>query len=257
MKRLSIIFIIVFIFACTLHAGTTYFSPDGKVVSKQQFEVLQKEHAEKVQAAREKRKAEASAKQSIQKRVHLDKSGRPIPLDSLGRPIKTPNGKWITYPDQERHDTPQVTFVGHDKYDYGFKDGLMAKEPLSNDSDYLAGYRDGQRERDLTRQREKRDDKNDVFVDPYTGRLIQPTAGGAIDLETGAFCPKAGDRYLCDPEDSHRNNPGTIINNGWDTNGNHYTPAGGGNRWRQDGTFMQKAAGGYINTKTGKFVPGN
>ena len=45
--------------------------------------------------------------------------------------------------------------------------------------------------------------------------------------------------------------------NEWDTNGNHYTPAGGGNKWRQDGTFMQKAAGGYIDTKTGQFIPSN
>ncbi len=57
---------------------------------------------------------------------------------------------------------------------------------------------------------------------------------------------------------SHSNkNQGTTINNEWDTNGNHYTPAGGGNKWRQDGTFMQKAAGGYIDTKTGQFIPSN
>lgn len=49
----------------------------------------------------------------------------------------------------------------------------------------------------------------------------------------------------------------TIINGEWDTQGRHYTPAGDGNRLRQDGTFMQKAAGGYIDTKTGQFVPSN
>ena len=43
----------------------------------------------------------------------------------------------------------------------------------------------------------------------------------------------------------------------WDTQGRHYTPAGGGNLWRDDGTLMQKAAGGYIDTKTGQFVPAN
>ncbi len=43
----------------------------------------------------------------------------------------------------------------------------------------------------------------------------------------------------------------------WDTQGKHYTPAGGGNLWRDDGTFMQKAASGYIDTKTGQFVPAN
>jgi len=47
----------------------------------------------------------------------------------------------------------------------------------------------------------------------------------------------------------------SIINGEWDNEGNHYTPAGGGNLWRNDGTLMQKAAGGYINTKTGQFVP--
>jgi len=43
----------------------------------------------------------------------------------------------------------------------------------------------------------------------------------------------------------------------WDTQGRHYTPAGGGNLWRDDGTLMQKAAGGYIDTKTGQFIPAN
>lgn len=54
-----------------------------------------------------------------------------------------------------------------------------------------------------------------------------------------------------------KQNPGTIINNEWDTQGRHYTPAGGGNKWRSDGTFMQKAAGGYIDSKTGQFIPAN
>lgn len=52
-------------------------------------------------------------------------------------------------------------------------------------------------------------------------------------------------------------NQGTRIHNEWDTQGRHYTPAGGGNKWRSDGTFMQKAAGGYIDSKTGQFIPGN
>lgn len=243
-----------------LHAGRAYFSPEGEPISKQQFEELQKEHAKKVQAAREKRNAEASSNQTVQNRVHLDKSGQPIPLDSLGRPIKTPDGRRITYPDQERHDIPQVTIVGHDKYDYGFKDGLNDKEKWSDDSLYLAGYCAGQREKERRDERkdetvEEERNENDLFVDPYTGRLLKTVGSGAIDLETGAFCPKAGDRYLCDPEDKHYENQGIIINNEWDTKGNHYTPAGGGNKWRQDGTFMQKAAGGYIDTKTGRFIP--
>ena len=42
------------------------------------------------------------------------------------------------------------------------------------------------------------------------------------------------------------------------TDGTYYAPAGGGNYIRStDGAFMQKAAGGYINTKTGQFVPSN
>ncbi len=49
----------------------------------------------------------------------------------------------------------------------------------------------------------------------------------------------------------------TIINGEWDSQGRHYTPAGGGNAWRSDGTFMQKAGGGYIDTQTGQFVPAN
>ena len=53
------------------------------------------------------------------------------------------------------------------------------------------------------------------------------------------------------------NNLPANIHGEWDTQGKHYTPANGGNLWRSDGVFMQKAAGGYINTKTGQFVPSN
>lgn len=56
---------------------------------------------------------------------------------------------------------------------------------------------------------------------------------------------------------AHGTEPGTTINGEWDTHGKHYTPAGNGNKWRQDGTFMQKAAGGYIDTRTGEFAPAN
>jgi hypothetical protein len=43
-----------------------------------------------------------------------------------------------------------------------------------------------------------------------------------------------------------------------DNHGQHYSPAGGQNVIRDsDGTFMQKTAGGYIDTKTGKFIPAN
>jgi hypothetical protein len=56
---------------------------------------------------------------------------------------------------------------------------------------------------------------------------------------------------------NHGNSGGTVINGEWDTRGRHYSPAGDGNAWRDDGTFMQKAAGGYIDTKTGEFVPSN
>ena len=65
---------------------------------------------------------------------------------------------------------------------------------------------------------------------------------------------QAADPY----EDAQRNRQqDTTINGEWDTRGTHYTPAGGGNKWRQDGTFMQKVAGGYIDTKTGQFIPSN
>jgi hypothetical protein len=48
----------------------------------------------------------------------------------------------------------------------------------------------------------------------------------------------------------------TNISGKFDAQGRYYTPAGGGNLVRTtDGTFMQKAAGGYIDTKTGTFVP--
>ncbi len=64
------------------------------------------------------------------------------------------------------------------------------------------------------------------------------------------------EKYLDGYEDAQRDNQqGVIIQGEWDTHGTHYTPAGGGNKWRQDGTFMQKAAGGYIDTKTGQFIP--
>ncbi|MDD2317500.1 MAG: hypothetical protein PHD57_09165 [Desulfobacterales bacterium] len=56
-------------------------------------------------------------------------------------------------------------------------------------------------------------------------------------------------------EEESRKHRGAVIQGEWDTHGRHYTPAGSGNKVRQDGTFMQKAAGGYIDTKTGKFVP--
>ena len=46
-----------------------------------------------------------------------------------------------------------------------------------------------------------------------------------------------------------------IINGEWDDQGNHYSSAGGGNAWRSDGTFMQKTGTGYIDTKTGHFIP--
>ncbi len=65
-----------------------------------------------------------------------------------------------------------------------------------------------------------------------------------------------GKKYLDDCDDDRRNDQrGVVIQGEWDTHGKHYTPAGPENKWRQDGTLMQKAAGGYIDTKTGKFIP--
>lgn len=60
-----------------------------------------------------------------------------------------------------------------------------------------------------------------------------------------------------DSAGSNKHNGNAVINGEWDNQGRHYSPAGGGNAWRDDGTFMQKAAGGYIDTKTGQFVPAN
>ena len=51
---------------------------------------------------------------------------------------------------------------------------------------------------------------------------------------------------------------GEKMNGGFDSEGNHYSSAGGGNAIRDsDGTFMQKTGGGYIDTSTGEFVPVN
>lgn len=85
--------------------------------------------------------------------------------------------------------------------------------------------------------------------DPYEDRYddAQENQGQWSDNE----------KYLDGYEDAQRNKQHTTINGEWDTQGDHYTPAGGGNKWRQDGTFMQKAAGGYIDTKTGQFIPSN
>ncbi len=47
----------------------------------------------------------------------------------------------------------------------------------------------------------------------------------------------------------------TVVSNQWDDKGNHYAPAAGG-AWRSDGVFMIRVAGGYVNSRTGEFVPG-
>lgn len=49
----------------------------------------------------------------------------------------------------------------------------------------------------------------------------------------------------------------TVISNQWDNKGRHYAPTGRrGNAWRSDGVFMIKVSGGYVNSRTGEFVPG-
>lgn len=60
---------------------------------------------------------------------------------------------------------------------------------------------------------------------------------------------KASTGIINTPQDN------AVINGEWDTQGRHYALDGNGNAWRSDGVFMQKAAGGYINTQTGEFVP--
>lgn len=89
-----------------------------------------------------------------------------------------------------------------------------------------------------------------------------------LSVPASAFDPYADDPYETERQNltkrlikniqtSHDEEKHTVIQGEWDTHGKHYTPATDGNKYRQDGTFMQKAAGGYIDTKTGRFVPSN
>ncbi len=82
---------------------------------------------------------------------------------------------------------------------------------------------------------------------------------GEHDAWAGSPQKEYGGAYAegYEDEEETETNRSSNINGGWDNHGRHYSPAGGGNAWRNDGTFMQKAAGGYIDTKTGQFIPSN
>ena len=80
------------------------------------------------------------------------------------------------------------------------------------------------------------------------------------DPQTGKYYEVDGSRNVISGDregDNINQQEGVNIHGEWDTAGNHYSPAGQGNKVRQDGTFMQKAAGGYIDTQTGQFIPSN
>jgi len=103
MKRLffkltTIIFFTIIFIPQTYADGITYFSPDGEKISKEEYEKLLEERAEK------------SAAQKNQQEKMTDAQGDPngddsyektVPRDYLGRPMKTRKGLWITYPGDE------------------------------------------------------------------------------------------------------------------------------------------------------------
>ena len=97
-----------------------------------------------------------------------------------------------------------------------------------------------------------------IFLFSAQAQAADPYEDGYDDGQENQGQWSDNEEYLDGYKDSQRDNQqGTTINGEWDTRGTHYTPAGTGNKWREDGTFMQKAAGGYIDTKTGQFIPSN
>ena len=85
--------------------------------------------------------------------------------------------------------------------------------------------------------------------------------GGSASCQRQYYDSPINNDHWTDENSSWVNEPNqpTHINcaSGFDDQGNHYMSAGGGNAWRSDGTFMQKTGGGFIDTKTGGFVPCN
>jgi len=96
--------------------------------------------------------------------------------------------------------------------------------------------------------------KNNSSTYPHLSR-----GDGEDDAQAGRQKLTGSGEYADGYEDEKEKkfNRNSTINGEWDTHGRHYTPAGSGNAWRDDGTFMQKTAGGYIDTKTGQFVFAN
>lgn len=109
---------------------------------------------------------------------------------------------------------------------------------------------------DVTYNQESKLTWDDGHNDAVSVRSPKSSAGSyAVGYQAGLARGSEVQQGIVQPPDIAQ--PPTIIHGEWDTQGRHYTPAGGGNIWRSDGTFMPKAAGGYIDTKTGLFVPAN
>lgn len=103
MKRLffaltTIIFFTIIFIPNTYADGVTYFSPDGKKISKEQYEKILAERAEKSAAQKKRQETMTDSQVDIQGNDSYEKT---VPRDSLGRPLKTRNGLWITYPGDE------------------------------------------------------------------------------------------------------------------------------------------------------------
>ena len=94
MKHLisAIIFSIIFLSAS--HAEETYYTPDGQIISKQLYEILQKEREMKAE------RKTAERPEYEQTTAVLNPADK-IPRDMFGRPLKDHKGRWITYPDED------------------------------------------------------------------------------------------------------------------------------------------------------------
>ena len=78
--------------------------------------------------------------------------------------------------------------------------------------------------------------------------------GGDLNYRAAYDAAQRGLSVRSDNQKMEESAPFLIMGD-YDNQGNHYTPFGGGNLLRSDGTIMQKSAGGYVNTKTGRFTP--
>ena len=93
----SILFYLSIVFLSNLCAAEeTYFAPDGTEISKELYGILKKERAKKLNEKKKNRLVKAGELKDTN--VKND-----IPYDSFGRPLKTPKGLWITYPDDSNY----------------------------------------------------------------------------------------------------------------------------------------------------------